>query len=53
MLNQTGEFNFIEKGEYLDFYLYKNISMGREVSPKNKDLSPSSQTVIPTSHSKS
>lgn len=24
-LNEGGLFNFTEKGEYLDFYLYKNI----------------------------
>lgn len=35
LLNQTGEFNFVEKGEYLDFYLYRNMHIEREVSPKN------------------
>ena len=33
VLNQTGEFNFVEKGEYLDFYLYRNMHHVRESFP--------------------
>ncbi len=36
ILNQTGEFNFVEKGEFLDFYLYKNMHYVRESSPPSR-----------------
>jgi len=35
VLNQGGIFNFIEKGEYLDFYLYKSITGKRELEPSD------------------
>jgi hypothetical protein len=31
-LNEKGDFNFVERGEYLDFYLYKHVPSVRKFS---------------------